>query len=443
MPSHPPFTPARIEALEPREKDYELADPATPGLVLRVTANGTKVFRYYVNSIGRRITIGRWSKGARPGHVTLGEARVWLERLREAHRDGRLADVEADLPSHRPSPRERDRAAVGPTVRDVAEAFKKYLARERKRPEQGDRPLDYDIVPAIGDKPIAAVTSQDCRAIVEAVVARGSPVQAGIVLGVMKQFFRFAVDRADIDASPAERFRNPRALGVEKNISQRYLSADEIAKFWHGLDAYKGVTPTVRNGLKILLLTAVRSAELLQATWDELDFKAAEWTIPVAHMKLTKARERTARPWIIPLGPTALGLFKELQALASAIGSSHVMASFHPASRGEPTSEKALNHAMRRLFEGETPILRFDGERPTPHDLRRSARTHLGDTLGVPWHIAERCLNHAIGTITATYDVGDYLKERRAALEKWDAYVARLVAPEQSRTAFLPARGAR
>jgi integrase len=442
--STPPLTPKLIEATPPRERDFELADPAAPGLRLRITPKGGKTFRWYVTSLGRVITIGRWTAKPRPGFVTLGEARTWLERLKEAHRGGRLGEVLAELAATRPPKsaklREEPGSTTAVTVRAVADAFFAFLERERKRPEQGRRPLEYDILPAIGERQIATVTRQECRAIVEAVVARGSPVQAGVVLGVMKQFFRFAVDRGDLDASPAECFRNPRALGVVKNMSQRYLSADEIGAFWRALDTYKGITPTVRNGLRVLLLTGVRSGELLHATWEEVDLQAATWTIPVAHQKLTRERERTARPWTVPLAPTALRLFEELRALAASVGSLHVMASFHAA--GGHISEKALNHAMRRLFVGKHKILSFAGERPTPHDLRRTMRTHLGDTLGVPWHIAERCLNHAIGTITATYDVGDYVKERRAALEKWDAYLGRLVAPEQSKVAFLPAAGA-
>jgi integrase len=70
--------------------------------------------------------------------------------------------------------------------------------------------------------------------------------------------------------------------------------------------------------------------------------------------------------------------------------------------------------------------LAFEGEQPTPHDLRRTCRTHLGK-LGVPPHIAERCLNHALGKIAATYDVHDYLPERRAALETWAKHVSGLV----------------
>lgn len=444
--SAPPLTPARIEALKPRPPErYEVADTASPGLRLRVLPTGTKVFRWYATALKRVITIGEWSKTPAPGRVTLAEAHVWLDKLKLAHKEGRLAEVEAELQARRPrrAPQPSPATEGGPlTVKAVAKDFSKYLERERKRPELGQRPMDCDILPAIGDKPIASVTPADCRAIVEAVVARGSSTQAGVVLAVLKQFFRFACDRDELATSPAERFRNPRALGVTKNVSQRFLPPEEITAFWRALDAYKGMTPTVRNGLKLLLLTGVRSGELLQATWDEIDKDAATWTIPAAHQKMTKERERTARPWVVPLSPLALHLVEELRALAKTLGSRFVMASFHPATPGEALTEKSLNHAMRRLYEGENPTLQFEGERPTPHDLRRTMRTHLGETLGTPWHVAERCLNHSLGKITTTYDVGDYVAERRAALEKWAAYVERLGAPGESKVAFLPARGA-
>jgi hypothetical protein len=55
------------------------------------------------------------------------------------------------------------------------------------------------------------------------------------------------------------------------------------------------------------------------------------------------------------------------------------------------------------------------------HDLTNLAR------LKIEPHIAERCLNHAAGSvIERTYDVHDYLDERRAALDKWAAHLAAL-----------------
>ena len=446
--TRPALSPKSIEAAQPRDRDYELSDPGAPGLFLRVTkrgkdgrSGGAKVFRWYVNSIGRRITIGRWTRtsrgGAASGYVTLGEAHTCLERLKEAHRAGRLDEEVAKL-----CPARDVRSTAVPsslTVGELAPDFFAYVERRRKRPEQARRPVERDILPAIGDRPVSSITTVDCRKIVESVVARGSRTQAGVVLGVLKQLFNFACRRGDIATNPtAPLVDGGEALGVVKNTCARFLSPEEIGAFWKALDAYKGMTPTVRIGLRLLLLTGVRSGELLRAEWGEVDFDAATWTIPVAHQKLTRRQEQRARPWVVPLSTTALALFQELQALAKSLRSPYVMASFHGA--GEHLTEKSLIHAMRRLFVGKDALLAsFAEPRPTPHDLRRTMRTHLGDKLAVPFHVAERCLNHSLGKVADIYDRGDYVNERRDALEKWSAYVERLVAPQGSNVAFLPA----
>lgn len=79
----------------------------------------------------------------------------------------------------------------------------------------------------------------------------------------------------------------------------------------------------------------------------------------------------------------------------------------------------SLNAAFNRLHEKLGDRCR----RFTPHDLRSTARSHLG-ALGVEVLIAERCLNHSLGGLVAVYDKHDYLPERRNALELWSAKVA-------------------
>ena len=59
------------------------------------------------------------------------------------------------------------------------------------------------------------------------------------------------------------------------------------------------------------------------------------------------------------------------------------------------------------------------------HDLRRTCRTGLA-RLKVPPHIAERVLNHAQDLIPGTYDVHDYMDEKREALERWARHLETL-----------------
>lgn len=60
----------------------------------------------------------------------------------------------------------------------------------------------------------------------------------------------------------------------------------------------------------------------------------------------------------------------------------------------------------------------------TVHDLRRTCRSLMAE-LGVPGHVAERCLNHKLKGVEGIYDRYDYYDERKRALIK----VAQLVEP--------------
>jgi len=63
------------------------------------------------------------------------------------------------------------------------------------------------------------------------------------------------------------------------------------------------------------------------------------------------------------------------------------------------------------------------------HDLRRTMATGMAD-LGIPPHIVEACLNHISGAkagVAGTYNRAQYAAEKKAALARWAAHVARLV----------------
>jgi integrase len=64
------------------------------------------------------------------------------------------------------------------------------------------------------------------------------------------------------------------------------------------------------------------------------------------------------------------------------------------------------------------------------HDLRRTVVTGMA-RLGVPPHVADKILNHQSGTISgvaAVYQKHDFLAERKDALDRWNAHVAKIVA---------------
>jgi len=410
----PPLTPSAIRALEPRSRAYEVADLGCPGLRLRVETTGRRTFRWYTRDGAKRVvvTIGPWSERAEPGHVTLAAARERLRGFKAARDEGRLAS---------------ERRAAGNssggmlTVSALVDEFVAHIEKRRKTAAQVKRALERDVVPVIGTVPVKLVTTRDVRHVVEEVVKRGSPSSADHLFVHLNALLRFAVGRAEIVSNPAAPLDRD-ALGCETNRRARVLSDAEIAAFWNALD-HSTLTAAVRAGLRLLLLTGVRSGELLRAEWNEFELQQRVWTVPVDHQKLGRRQRPNAKPWRVPLSEEALTQVKRLHALAQAEGSSFVMASPSPlAGEGAHLTDKALVAGMRKLFTGKAPLLAFAEPRPVVHDLRRTLRTGLG-RLGVPPHVAERCLNHSLGEIESTYDTHDYLDERRDALARWGAHV--------------------
>jgi integrase len=56
------------------------------------------------------------------------------------------------------------------------------------------------------------------------------------------------------------------------------------------------------------MLTFVRTGELIQAKWNEFNFKRAEWHIPAERMKMR-------RPHIVPLSRQALAILEDMKKL--------------------------------------------------------------------------------------------------------------------------------
>ena len=363
------------------------------------------------------VTIGAFSERAEAGHVTLAAARERLRELKAARDEGRLANERSLLGA----------APAGTlTVSELVDVYCAHLEKRRKTAAQVKRALERDVVPLIGAVPLPLVSARDVRRVVEEVVKRGSPASADHLFVHLNGLLRFAVGRGEIGVNPAAVLDRD-ALGCETNRRSRVLSDKEIAAFWNALD-HSTLTATVRAGLRLLLLTGVRSGELLRAEWTEFDLPGRTWTIPVEHQKLGRKQRANAEPWRVPLSQLALVQAERLRALADAEGSRFVMASPSPlVEMGAHVTDKALVAGMRKLFKGKMPLLAFHEPRPVVHDLRRTLRTGLA-RLRVPPHVAECCLNHSLGAIESTYDTYDYFEERCQAMAKWGEHVARLAA---------------
>jgi len=203
--------------------------------------------------------------------------------------------------------------------------------------------------------------------------------------------------------------------GGKERPRSRALSEEELRAFLQNLDDACRFQ-RLPHVLRVLLLTLQRRSELALAEWRELDLAGKVWTIPDAHAKNGKGH-------VLPLSDWAIEEFKKLKVMAG--GSRYVLPSDDKSQHIDP---KYITRSVARCLKRfkEHGVAAF-----TPHDLRRTGRTKLAQ-LGIKIDIAERILNHARERMEATYNVHDYIDEKREALGKWAKYLAGLCKTEEA-----------
>jgi integrase len=233
-----------------------------------------------------------------------------------------------------------------------------------------------------------------------------APVMANRVAGLLSQMFRFGIHRAIVETTPVQLLYRPG--GKEKPRARVFLEV-ELKAFLTNLDDACRFQ-RLPHVLRLLLLTLQRRGELALAEWREFNFTEKIWTIPGEHAKAGKEH-------VLPLSEWAIEELHKLKVMAD--GSRYVLPN---ADGSAPADPKYITRSVARCLKRfkKHGVAAF-----TPHDLRRTGRTGLA-RLGVKVDIAERVLNHARERIEATYDVHEYVDEKREALQTWARYLAEL-----------------
>ena len=164
--------------------------------------------------------------------------------------------------------------------------------------------------------------------------------------------------------------------------------------------------PSIKLAIKLLLLTMLRKSELIDATWDEISFTNALWTIPAKRMKMSKEHN-------VYLSQQALDIFTALKMCAGQ--SMYVLPGRYDQER--PMSKATLNRTMTAACKAAQD----DGgqlDHCGPHDLRRTASTMLHEAgYNTDW--IEKCLAHEQKGVRAVYNKAEYAEQRRTMLQEW------------------------
>lgn len=371
-----------LEALKPIAKRYEVHDLLCPGMSVRVSAQGQKVFfvkfRYGLNQ--KRMKLGVYPR------ITLATAREKaMDILRQV-------DEGIDPTKRRRTPNMKVEAVCGEFIRLHAQARNKSW-------REAERILEREFVGTFGQRDIREIKRFDVLEIMDAAVARGSTYQANRILSNIRKLFNWCVERGIVEISPINGLKAP----TKEESRDRVLEDHEIVRL---LRACRNDVYPFRQFVPILLATAQRRGELAEMRWSEVDLDAKQWVIPAD-------RSKNGKPHVVPLSPYALDFLNEVPRF---LDCDYVFTT----TRNSPVS--GFSKMLRRLSDGsQTSNWRL-------HDLRRTAASGMA-RAGVAPHVVEKVLNHISGTISgvaAVYNRHGYDREKREALETWGEYLAQL-----------------
>ena len=415
----------------------------------RLRPNGERHFYFrYTNSKSERVflPLGVYDQAGVDG-LTLKEARLkagelsrlyqsGIRDLREyiqTEEDARASANEAEqrrITAERAALEEAQaRRAARKTVQDLFDHWAKVDLINRK--DGGDevrRMFNKDVLPLLGTKPLDEVRKGHITEVTDVLLARGVNRMAKLIFSLMRQMFRFAVDRDLLDHDPTASIRKAK-IGGKDVERDRVLSEEEICRLAR-LTPDAGLLPSTEAAIWIALSTCSRIGELMNARWENGNIKAEYWLIPAEDSKNGKAHTVT-------LSTFARTQFERLQALS---GESEWC---YPNTKKtgpvcSKTVTKQLGDRQRKIDQGvmsnrsaKSQALTLKGGKWTPHDLRRTGAT-LMTALGVLPEVAERCLNHTEDNkVKRTYQRHSYSKEMTEAWATLGRHLEQLTAQEQ------------
>lgn len=381
-------TEAAIKHAKPDAKAYKMT--AGQGMYLLVSPSGSKLWRLKYRFDGKEKTL---SFGAYPD-VTLAQARLKREQARQQLAEG--IDPSELLKEQR-----QQAKAETLTFKVVAERWyhgKAVLAKRPWAPATADKArlyLEKDLYPALGNRPIADITRMELIKLNESIEKRGAFDIAKKIRQWLGAIFDDAYDKGEIPSNPAQNLKpSYRAEGVQRQ-HHAAVQFNELPAMLSAVDA-TGSHKLIKAAIRLLMLTAVRPAELRLAQWSEFDLDAGVWTIPAERMKMR-------RPHSVPLTAQVLELLAQIKAINP---EGHLFI----VQGGKPISENTINQTIK--FAG------YRG-RHTGHGFRHLLSTELNER-GYNSDWIEAQLAHASeDKIRATYNKAQYLEQRRGMMQDW------------------------
>lgn len=375
------ITDIQAKSAKPKEKPYRLGDGH--GLYLRVDPTGKKYFilRYWEDGKERQMSLGPYPL------LSLRDAREKRDEIQNARARGinPFMQKNVNVPSF---------AAVVSEWLNVrmTEKAPQYLRTIQMR-------LHKYILPALGDRPVDAISSGEVLRLCRKIENLGFIDTAKRIKIICGQVFRYGIAAGYLENDPTTALSG----ALRPHIQRHHPAPTDpagIGAIFAAIRAYP--YPVMRSALLFALYTVARSGEIRHAEWTEI--KGDVWDIPPEKMKMKRRH-------LVPLSPEALKVLEELRPFTGA------GRWLFPSARqnGLPISDNSMRVTLRSLG--------FDKETITPHGFRSMFST-VANEHGFNSDVIERTLAHVeYNSVRRAYNHAEYLDQRRNLLEWWSKWL--------------------
>jgi integrase len=298
--------------------------------------------------------------------------------------------------------------------------------------------FEKHIFPTVGALPFAKVGKAEVTDLLDTVKGAGHMRRANQLLGFLKQLYRFAEDRAVIEATPIQNLTKKKVGGKDTG-RKRFLTCDEIQSLPAKLAAAK-LDPRTELAVWVLLATSVRAGELVGAAW-------SDHATPVDALRKRAASvgDHGAQFGVIDLEVRQWRIFDTKNQRDHTI---HLSRFAVEKLTGFKSITKQIGDRQR---DGKTPLknrskqsdaLCLPGGRWTSHDLRRTAATLMAG-LGVNGDVINECQNHIQKDAMSRVYIHDRrLSEQAIAFDKLGEELQRLTGGTVSNVISFPRKTA-
>jgi integrase len=406
-----PLTDKTIKTAKVKDRAYKLADGG--GLYLEVMPSRAKLWRMkfkQANGKESRLSFGSYDE------VTLAEAR----EKRDAARKQMVSGIDP-AQARRIEKQQKATLAIN-TFEAVAREWhtNKLESWQPRTAANILHRLEVDVFPLIGRHPIAEIKAPMILDVLRQIEKRGALDMAKRQGQVCGQVFRYAIATGKADTDPVPSLRG--ALRPTMAGHHAAITADDLPNFLGAFAKIEGrmFVPT-KVMFRLMMMTFVRTSELTETPWSEIDLVNESWVIDWHRMKMGKKKVNPRKVnHHVFLPRQGWALLRDLHAITG--GNKYLFPNMRDHTK--PATNFGILAALKRMgYAGKM----------TGHGFRSLAMGVIKERLGYRHEVVDRQLSHASGdTYGEAYDRAMFLDERRVMMQEYADYLDQQQIPNYS-----------